>query len=320
MKTKVNIITAQGFIGGIVVVAFSQALAIEPPPDIAEPPAALLNGINNSAIPRIQEEPESNIPFIGVATASVPDMVSDHLALAPGQGVIIRTICPGSPAEKAGLSVNDIILSIGETAVGNPEALSSTVLALKPGDRISVDLIHKGKPAKVEVALAERPVDIARELGRGELMLEGLPEAHADRLRDLIERHLQERDQIGRMNQNAFPQNFRGQVPDVSHPNGLILPEDQLGGNEESSFKQTSTIRVMDSDGSIEMKTINEETEVTVRDEQNRTIWSGPWNSEKDKSAAPDGIRERVGKITPGNGIRFSFGKPGIAAPEAQGR
>ncbi len=35
MKTKLTIISASGFIGGIAVITFSQALAIEPPPDTA---------------------------------------------------------------------------------------------------------------------------------------------------------------------------------------------------------------------------------------------------------------------------------------------
>ena len=321
MKTKLTIITASGFIGGMAVVSLSQALAIEPPPDNAEPPAALLNELKTSPVPRLQrsieQKEEQNIPFIGVATAIVPDMVSDHLDLEQGSGVIVRTVSPGSPAEKAGLSVNDIILSIGDTAVGSPEALSSTILQRKPGDRIAISLIHKGKPAKLEVTLTKRPSDLVSGNDQ-ELMLEGLPKAHADRLRDLIERHMQGLDQNRGLGLRIFPENFQDQLPDISYPKGLEVPKDQLGDLSGNSFQQSSTIRVMDDDGSIEMKTSNGETEVIVRDEKNQTVWSGPWNSEEDKLAAPEGIRERVGNVKPGNGIRFSFGKPRGADPNTQ--
>ncbi len=96
------------------------------------------------------------------------------------------------------------------------------------------------------------------------------------------------------------------------------MPNDQLGDLSENSFQQSSIIRVMDDDGSIEMKTSNGETEVIVRDQKNQTVWSGPWNSEEDQLAAPEGIRKRVGNVKPGNGIRFSFGKPRGAVPNTQ--
>ena len=157
MKNRLTIISAGSLIGGMVFVSVSHTLAIEPPPDDAEPPAALLNEVKNlpSPIPKI--EMERAIPFVGLSTASVPEMVSDHLDLEPGSGVIVRTVVPDSPAQRAGLSVNDIILTVGESAIGNPEALSSTIQQHKPGDRVSIELIHKGNPAKVEVTLVQRP-------------------------------------------------------------------------------------------------------------------------------------------------------------------
>lgn len=321
MRTKRTIITVSGFIGGLAVVTLNQARAIEPPPDDAEPPAALFNNTRNSPKPRLQEgsEPKSeqNIPFIGLATAAIPDMVSDHLNIELGSGVIVRTVSPGSPAETAGISVNDIILSIGDTAVGNPEALSSAIHERRPGDRIAVSLIHQGRPAKVEVTLIRRPSDLISGVGQ-ELMLEGLPQAHADRLRDLIERHLEGRDQNRGMGLRIFPEQFQDQLPDIRYPGGLEVPQDQLGDPNENSFQQSSTIRVMDNEGSIEMRATNGATEVTVRDENNQTVWSGPWDSQEDKSSVPESIRERIESVQLGNGFKFSFGKPQGASPDTQ--
>ncbi len=165
------------------------SLAIEPPADNTEPPPALVD--ENERPPRENRvsEAEQDIPFIGLATAVVPDMVADHLGLEAGSGVIIRTVFPGSPAEKSGLAINDVIVTIGETSVGDPEALSSSIRAHKPGDRIEIGLIHRGKPGKTEVTLAARPAGQISGMGR-DSMPEGLPKAHADRLRGLIERNL----------------------------------------------------------------------------------------------------------------------------------
>ena len=318
MKTKLTIISASGIIGGMAVVALSQALAIEPPPDNAEPPAALLDEVKNSPAEPPPVKAEQNVPFIGLATATVPAMVADHLNLDVGTGVIVRTVVPDSPAEKAGLSPNDIILSVGGTAVGNPEALSSAIQEREPGDRIAIDLIHKGKPAKVEVTLAGRPANEVSGIGQ-DPMLEGIPQAHADRLRSLLELRLQGFGRDGGMDLPQFPEGWMGEnIPDINYPKGMPVPRNELGNPGENSFQHSSTIRVMDNNGSIEIKSTDNDTEVTVRDGKNATVWSGPWNTEEDKAAAPEGIRERIGKVNSGKGGGFSFrfGKPGGPDPE----
>ena len=319
MKSKLTIISASGFIGGIAVLTFSQALAIEPPPDTAEPPSALLNGVVNAPAQRSIPKIENNIPFIGIATASVPGMLADHLELEQGSGVIIRTVCPDSPAEKAGLSVNDIILSVGETTVGNPEALSSSIRERKPGDRVALNLIHKGKPAKVEVTLTERPADLVSGIPQ-EPMLEGIPQAHADRLRGLIEKNL------GDFDGAAFPDgqmenSLRMMQEHMNRAMGGNIPQLQPDNNGDITFQQNSTITMMDNQGSIEIRSSSGDTEVTVRDEKNETIWSGPWNREEDKSNAPKDIRERIEKVNSGNGtgLHFRFAKPRGTAPKPLG-
>ncbi len=309
MKNRPTNIMASGFFSVLAIFPFSAAMAIEPPPDNAQPPSALLKGTGKIMQERV--ESKADVPFLGLTTATLPDMVADHLALEPGTGVIIRTVFPDSPAQKAGLSVNDIILSIGETAVGSPEALSSAIREREPGDRLAIDLIHKGKPAKVEVTLSERPADLDSGVTQ-DPMLEGLPKEHADRLRDMIERHLQGGDQNGGLGLRLFPEEFMEEIPDITHPRGLVVPQNRQGGSDGNRLQQSSTIRVMDGSGSIEIKTTNGDTAITVRDEKNETVWSGPWNKEEDKAAAPGGIRERIEKVNSGNGTGFSFrfGKP----------
>lgn len=318
MKKRLTIISASGFLGGVAVITFSQALAIEPPPDNAEPPAALMGGAENPPpAPRPLDKLELNLPFIGLATATVPEMVADHLDLKRGSGVIVRTVYPDSPANKAGLSVNDIILSVGETLIGNPEELSSSIQSMRPGDRIAVSLIHKGLPKEVEVTLGERPAGMMGGIAQ-DPMLEGIPQPHADRLRGLL------RGSPGGIHDRSHS------FPDAQLENSLRMMREQMNramggdilevpdGNRGGGIVQNrSTIRMTDSQGSIEIMSSLGETEVTVRNERNETVWSGPWNNETDRSAAPKEIRERIEKVKPGSGSGFSFrfGKPKGAEP-----
>ncbi len=309
MKMKFTILSASGIIGGIAIFPFHAALAIEPAADTEKPPAALLGetpGQASDVSNRIGREVQENVPFIGLATATLPDMVADHLDIKPGTGVIIRTVCPDSPASKAGLSVNDIILSIAGTAVGDPEAVTSVVRDHKTGDRLALDLIHKGKPAKVEITLAERPADLAPL--RQEPLLDGLPQAHADRLRGLLDQNNRMFGNDGGSPEELFENNFRMMkermnraFEDADVPG---IAQDADGGIR---FQQNSTIRMMDGDGSIEIKSAEGKTEAVVRDTKNQITWSGPWNSEEEKAAAPEDIRKRIDQVNAGKGTGFSF-------------
>ena len=74
-------------------------------------------------------------------------------------------------------------------------------------------------------------------------------------------------------------------------------------------FLKHSTIRMMDDKGSVEIKSTGEATEVTVRDKANEIIWSGPWDTEQDKAAAPDEVRERIEKRNIGGGLKLQFNR-----------
>jgi hypothetical protein len=308
MKMKFFILSTTGIIGSLSVCTLTHALAIEPPPDDAKPPAALLDE-DLAPAPVV----ENNFPYLGLATASVPEMVADHLGIERGIGVIIRTVCPDSPADKAGLSVNDIILSLDGTLTRDPDAFSAAIRNSKVGDRMKVDLIHKGKPAKVEVALTERPAELNAQLDH-EPFPDGAAKAHADRLRGLMEQNLQS---LGNGHRSVFPDQhfentFRMMRERMNRAFEEEIPPMQPDANGGIRFQQNSTIRLMDNDGSVEIKSSAGNTDVAVRSTANKVVWAGPWNTEEEKGAAPKEIRSRIDRVNSGSGSGFSFrfGRP----------
>jgi hypothetical protein len=324
MKDRFTFTSTRGFIGCLALCPLYFAGAIEPPPDTAQPPAELLRKTieNTDEIsPRVDAQ---SIAFIGLSSATLPGMVADHVGLQPGQGVIVRSVYPGGPADKAGLVENDIILSIGETLVGNPEAFSSAIRERKAGDQIPVELIHEGKRIKAEVTLSERPEGLAADSGQSP-MFDGIPDAQADRLRGMIERNLGGgRNEAGRGDifpDRQFEDAFRMMRERMGNTMNQQIPQEDADG--VSGIQQSSTVRVMDGTGSIELKSNNGKTNVTVRDASNETLWAGPWNTDEDKAAAPEDIRKRIDKVNSGgtgSGFTFRLGKlrnndPGTVDP-----
>ncbi len=301
MKIRLQIIT----ISSLAACPFTPAVAIEPPPATATPPAALLreNKAKDPA-PAIVD----NTPFIGISTAEVPDIVASHLDLSDGSGVIIRTVCPDSPAEKAGLSTNDIIVSLDGKPIADPQAFSAAISDRKVGDRLEVDLIHKGKPAKVEVTLGARPADLITQLD-ADPFLEGIPKIHADRLRGLIEQNLGGfgAGPPGIFPDEQFEDTFRQMRKRMNRQFERNLEPNSGDAGGGISFQQNSTIRLMDGEGSVEISSSNDDTQVKVRGKDNKLVWSGSWNTDADKDAAPKDIRERIDRVNSGGGTGFSF-------------
>ena len=80
-----------------------------------------------------------------------------HLRL-PGHeaGFLLSEVVEGSPADRAGLMVGDIIVAIGETRVIDAESIPAKVLRLKPGEAVAVAILRGGEPRSFTVVPTER--------------------------------------------------------------------------------------------------------------------------------------------------------------------
>ncbi len=68
-------------------------------------------------------------------------------------------IVPGSPADKAGLMENDVVLEVNGTKLEGVTTLSSLIERLTPGDTIHLKVARQGKEKTMKVVLEERPAN-----------------------------------------------------------------------------------------------------------------------------------------------------------------
>jgi membrane-associated protease RseP (regulator of RpoE activity) len=98
--------------------------------------------------------------FIGVSIEPVDDAVRAQLSLPGGQGVVITDVVGGSPAEKAGVKKNDIVVALGDKAIDTPEALAREVQAAKDKPN-TLKVVRGGKRIAIPVTAAVRKVENA---------------------------------------------------------------------------------------------------------------------------------------------------------------
>jgi serine protease Do len=76
-------------------------------------------------------------------------------------GVIISSVTPGFPADKAGLKPGDIIVSIDGRPIKGGDDLINDIAGRKPGSTATLGYIHDGKHATTTVTIADRAAMLA---------------------------------------------------------------------------------------------------------------------------------------------------------------
>jgi serine protease Do len=92
---------------------------------------------------------------IGVQIAPVTKEVAESIGLGKAQGVLVRGIEEGSPAEKAGLEAGDIITRFDGKAIEKPADLPRAVGNTKPGSKVSISVFRRGSVKDMSITVAE---------------------------------------------------------------------------------------------------------------------------------------------------------------------
>lgn len=112
----------------------------------------------------VQESGRIVRPFLGVRYVILtPDIAKDKQLPVDYGALIVRgetqtdvAVTPGSPADKAGLKENDIILEINDKKVSREQPLANLIAGFGVGDTITVKVLQKGTQKDLKVTLVER--------------------------------------------------------------------------------------------------------------------------------------------------------------------
>ena len=98
-------------------------------------------------------------PYIGVSVLTVSDETQKYGL--PG-GASVQSITKDSPAEEAGLQVNDIITKVNDTEVASSTELVKIVRAANPGDELKLTVYRQGETLELTITVG-RQIQSANE-------------------------------------------------------------------------------------------------------------------------------------------------------------
>jgi serine protease Do len=95
--------------------------------------------------------------FLGVNIQAVDEKLAKSFGLDETTGVLVTMVQDDSPAEKAGLRSEDIILEVNGKQMESVEELQRVVASYSPGSKVDLTIWRNEKEKSVEVKLGERP-------------------------------------------------------------------------------------------------------------------------------------------------------------------
>lgn len=107
---------------------------------------------------------EKEIAFLGVRYLIITEELKDKNSLPVDYGALVGrgetsgdlAVMPGSPADKAGIVENDIILEIDGKKINSKNQLGDIIAKHKPGDNIKLKIFHKGEEKIVDIKLGKK--------------------------------------------------------------------------------------------------------------------------------------------------------------------
>ena len=118
-------------------------------------PAAAVNRV----VDELQRRGRIPRAYLGVSTQAVrlPEPVRQRLNLDQQTAVIVVEVQPGSPAAAAGLTIGDVIVSLGAARIADPTDLKSALRPDRVGESVTASVLRGGEPKDLPVTVGERP-------------------------------------------------------------------------------------------------------------------------------------------------------------------
>jgi serine protease Do len=139
-------------------------------------------------LPQLREKGKVVRGWMGVNIQAVGEELAGTYGLSEAKGAYVSAVTPASPAEKAGLLPEDVILSADGRAIQDNSDLSRYIASKSPGAAVKLEILRGKERKTVSVTLGtfpdEAPEGSADESGRASLgmTLRDLTPAIAERM------------------------------------------------------------------------------------------------------------------------------------------
>jgi serine protease Do len=92
-------------------------------------------------------------PQLGISAEDISGQLGTYFSAPDGDGVLVREVRPGTPAEKAGLKAGDIIFKVDDQPVKTVNQLRERLRGKREQKTVALGIVRKGSPMSVNVEI-----------------------------------------------------------------------------------------------------------------------------------------------------------------------
>lgn len=92
---------------------------------------------------------------LGIGIQDVTSALAENFGLKDINGVIVNSVNPGSPAEKAGLKQGDVVRTLNGEAVRDGNEFRNKIAQSQPGTEVELGILRGGEEMSVKASLGE---------------------------------------------------------------------------------------------------------------------------------------------------------------------
>lgn len=102
--------------------------------------------------------------YLGIHMQPIDSELANHLNLRVPRGTVVTNVIEGSPADKGGFEVGDVLLAVDGKTITNSRQLISIVERLRVGESYTVRVLRDDQEVDLNIAVATRPEDLTATL------------------------------------------------------------------------------------------------------------------------------------------------------------
>lgn len=219
--------------------------------------------------------------FLGVVVADPGPEVLEPLDRSEEEGgALVQEVLPESPAQKAGICENDLIIALDGKPFRDSRSLVLALQRRNPGDTVELTLLREGRQTKVKAKLSRRPSGVAFPGTPPPLMK--LPQIEWGPGGGSVD----ERREPDRPEQKSPSREANARAKVEVHVKGTPL---------ESSETRQAVVTMVDEAGRVILTEVNGRRHVYIQDAEGRTVFEGDVAADEEPEL-PEAWQERYRK------------------------